>query len=160
MLMYIVVAAAIILVDQLVKQWAAGPVRAAGTIPLLDEVFHLTYTENRGAAFSILQEKRWFLIAATAAMVVFLLWVLKKGYVRNRWGRTGVVFVIAGALGNLVDRVRLGYVVDLFDFRLINFAVFNVADVFIVTGGIMCVIYFLFMDDKLQKEKGNAQTDA
>ena len=80
-----------------------------------------------------------------------MVWMLKKNYARNLWGRLGILFVIGGALGNFIDRMRLGYVIDMFDFRLINFAVFNVADSFIVVGGIMVVIYFLFMDEKLRK---------
>lgn len=150
-----VLIAAIVALDQLVKYWAATTVRAAGALPLIDGVFEFVYTENRGAAFSILQGQRWFFIVSTLVMIGLMIWLLLRRHMRNRWGRLGVLFVIGGALGNYVDRLRLGYVIDMFYFKLINFAVFNVADVFIVGGGIMCIIYFLFMDDKLRKVESN-----
>lgn len=151
MLLFIALVTGIIALDQLVKYWALTVVRAAGEIPLIDGVFYFVYTENRGAAFSILQGRRWFFIVMTVVAVAIMVWMLKKDYARNLWGRLGILFVIGGALGNFIDRMRLGYVIDMFDFRLINFAVFNVADSFIVVGGIMVVIYFLFMDEKLRK---------
>lgn len=151
MLLSVLLVAGIIALDQLVKYWAFAVVRAAGEFSLIDGVFYFVYTENRGAAFSILQGQRWFFLVATIVAVAFMIWMLRKGYVRNLWGRLAVLFIIGGALGNFIDRLRLGYVIDMFDFRLINFAVFNVADSFIVVGGIMYVIYFLFMDSKLQK---------
>lgn len=151
MFLSVLVVAGIIALDQLVKYWSFAVVRAAGEISLIDGVFYFVYTENRGAAFSILQGQRWFFLVATVLAVAFMIWMLRKGYVRNLWGRLAVLFIIGGALGNFVDRLRLGYVIDMFDFRLINFAVFNVADSFIVVGGIMYVIYFLFMDSRLQK---------
>ena len=157
MLFSIALVAGVVILDQLVKYWAATAVRAAGTIPLIEGVFHFTYTENRGAAFSILQGQRWFFIVATILMVALLVWALKRKYVLNLWGRLGILFVIGGALGNFVDRLRLGYVIDLFDFRLISFAVFNVADVFITAGGAMCIIYFLFMDDRLRRAQKDGQ---
>ncbi len=151
MLFSVLLVAGIVALDQLVKYWALTVVRAAGEIPLIDGVFYCVYTENRGAAFSILQGQRWFFIIATAVAVAALIWLLKKKFVMGQWGRMAVLFIIGGALGNFIDRVRLGYVIDMFDFRLINFAVFNVADSFIVIGGIMGLIYFLFMDEKLRK---------
>lgn len=159
MLFSIILVVGIVALDQITKYWAATAVRAAGSIPLIDGVFYFTYTENRGAAFSILQGQRWFFIVITILLMGLLLWLLKKGYVRNLWGRLSMLFVLAGALGNFVDRLRLGYVIDLFDFRLINFAIFNVADVFVVGGGIMSVIYFLFMDEKLQKAEAAGKAE-
>lgn len=160
MLFSIILVAGILALDQLVKYWAVHTVRAVGSIPLIEGVFHFTYTENRGAAFSILQGRQGFFIAVTVLMLAFLVGLLAKHQVRNLWGRLGVLFVIGGALGNFIDRLRLGYVVDIFDFRLIHFAVFNVADVFIVGGGIMCILYFLFMDDKLRGDGKDESNDA
>ena len=154
-----VLIAAIVALDQLVKYWAATAVRTVGSIPLIDGVFEFVYTENRGAAFSILQGQRWFFIISTLVMIGLMVWLLLRRHVRNRWGRLGVLFVIGGALGNYVDRLRLGYVIDMFYFKLINFAVFNVADVCVVCGAVLAAMYYLWFYEKYDKA-GGAHGDA
>ena len=154
----LLLSAGLVVIDQLLKLWVLRDLQPIGTYPIIQDIFPFTYVENRGAAFSILQGKRWFFIVITVVMVGILIWLIAKKQVLGRWGITAILFIIGGAIGNFIDRLHLGYVIDMFDFRLINFAVFNVADCFIVVGGIMCVIYFLFMDEKLQKaEKEKAE---
>ena len=114
-----------VVADQLVKYWASTALREAGTIPLWEGVFHLTYCENTGAAFSLLSGHRWVLLAVTAAALIGMFVVLSKNYMKNAFGRTSLRLIIAGAVGNMLDRFLLGYVVDMFDFRLIDFPVFN-----------------------------------
>ena len=152
MVLYAIITAAIIVADQLVKYWAKNTLMQIGTIPVIENVFHLTYAENRGAAFSILEGQRWFFIVLTSVMLVIIALAFFKGYFKGKWGKTTLVFIFAGAIGNFIDRLVLGYVVDMFDFRLIDFPVFNVADIFLTVGGIMGVIYILFMDKDLFKE--------
>ena len=139
----------IIAADQAVKAWAQSTLQYMDTLPLWEGVFHLTYARNTGAAFSLLQGGRWLFIVITFFMLALLGWALCKGWVRGLFGRLALLFVMGGAVGNLIDRVRFGYVIDLFDFRLINFAVFNVADAFITVGGVMMGVYLLFMDKRL-----------
>ena len=152
MVLYAIITAAIIVADQLVKYWAKNILMQIGTIPVIENVFHLTYAENRGAAFSILEGQRWFFIVLTSVMLVIIALAFFKSYFKGKWGKTTLVFIFAGAIGNFIDRLVLGYVVDMFDFRLIDFPVFNVADIFLTVGGIMGVIYILFMDKDLFKE--------
>lgn len=152
---YFIIAAAIVAADQGVKLWAVRALGPGGSLGLIPGVFHLTYAENRGAAFSILEGKLGFFVAVTAVMVGLLLYMTVKGYIRGVFGRLAAVFIIGGALGNLADRLCRGYVVDLFDFRLIHFAIFNVADVFITIGGVMLAVYFLFLEGKNLEGKGN-----
>ena len=152
MVLYAIITAAIIVADQLVKYWAKNTLMQIGTIPVIEKVFHLTYAENRGAAFSILEGQRWFFIVLTSVMLVIIALAFFKSYFKGKWGKTTLVFIFAGAIGNFIDRLVLGYVVDMFDFRLIDFPVFNVADIFLTVGGIMGVIYILFMDKDLFKE--------
>lgn len=152
---YFIIAAAIVAADQGVKLWAVRALGPGGSLGLIPGVFHLTYAENRGAAFSILEGKLGFFVAVTAVMVGLLLYMTVRGYIRGVFGRLAAVFIIGGALGNLADRLCRGYVVDLFDFRLIHFAIFNVADVFITIGGVMLAVYFLFLEGKNLEGKGD-----
>jgi signal peptidase II len=118
------------------------------SVPLINGVFHLTYTENTGAAFSILQNQRWLFIALTIIFIILATYYLIKHPKEKLIMRVGLSMVLAGAIGNLIDRILLGYVVDFFDFRLINFPVFNIADCAIDVGCALLVIYFLFIAGK------------
>lgn len=158
--LYILAVLLMIAADQLVKYWAFTSLQAQHTIPLIENVFHLTYVENRGAAFSLFAQfdSRWIFVALAAIITVAIFAVLRKRYIQTALGRWSLVLVAAGALGNAIDRVIHGFVVDMFDFRLIHFPVFNVADIFICIGGVLFVIYFMFQhkDDK----KADKQSDS
>lgn len=136
-------------IDQLSKVWALKPLKEIGSIPIIQNVFHLTYVENRGAAFGMLQNNQTIFIIVALAASVFGLYYLHTKKV-NILGRAGIILIISGAIGNLIDRVRLGFVVDYFDFRFIWEYVFNVADVFVVLGTIMLCAYIIFFDEEKQ----------
>ena len=150
--LHIIAALLMIALDQVVKYWAFTSLQAQHTIPLIENVFHLTYVENRGAAFSLFAQfdSRWIFVALAVIITVAIFAVLRKRYIQTALGRWSLVLVAAGALGNAIDRVIHGFVVDMFDFRLIHFPVFNVADIFICIGCVLFVIYFMFQhkDDK------------
>ncbi len=146
---YFLVTVILIAADQLVKRWAVVVLKAEGSVPVIGEAFRLTYVENRGAAFGIFSGMgfRWVfaVLAATISIAVFI--ALKKGVVQTSTGRLALVLVAAGALGNAVDRIMRGYVVDMFDFSLIKFPVFNVADVLICIGGVLFIFYVVFQHE-------------
>ena len=158
--LYIIAALVMIVLDQVVKYWALTSLQAQHTIPLIENVFHLTYVENRGAAFSLLAQfdSRWIFVALAVIITIVIFIVLRIDYIQTALGRWSLVLVAAGALGNAIDRVMHGFVVDLFDFRLIHFPVFNVADIFICVGGVLFVIYFMFQHkDKVPEEKASVE---
>ncbi len=158
--LYIIAALVMIVLDQVVKYWALTSLQAQHTIPLIENVFHLTYVENRGAAFSLLAQfdSRWIFVALAVIITIVIFIVLRIDYIQTALGRWSLVLVAAGALGNAIDRVIHGFVVDLFDFRLIHFPVFNVADIFICVGGVLFVIYFMFQHkDKVPEEKASVE---
>lgn len=144
-------------IDYLVKLWAADVLAAKGSITLIEGVFNLTYAENTGAAFSMLEGKRLFFIILTLIMLGVIAYAFFIEYFKGVWGKTTLVFIFAGALGNLIDRIVYGYVVDMFDFCLINFPIFNVADIFITVGGIMAVVYVIFIDKGFFMDKGKVK---
>lgn len=141
---FIVIAAGVIL-DQWSKYMAVLHLQGTDGVDLIPGVFRLTYLENRGAAFGVLQGQQWFFYIITAVILVAVLLV----YTRIPAGRKFVplrvcaVFIVSGALGNLIDRVRLGYVVDFFYFELIDFPVFNVADIFVTLSAVLLAVLLL-----------------
>lgn len=162
--LYIIAALLMIALDQVVKCWAFTSLQAQHTIPLIENVFHLTYVENRGAAFSLFSQfdSRWIFVVLAVVITIAILIALSKNWIQTSLGRWSLVLVIAGALGNAIDRVVHGFVVDLFDFRLINFPVFNVADIFICVGGALFVIYFMFQhkDKTPEEDEQMMETDS
>ena len=157
MLLYIIAVLLMIVLDQAVKLWALTSLQAQHTIPLIENMFHLPYVENRGAAFSLFAQfdSRWIFVALACVITVVILIALQKNYMQTVLGRWSLVLIASGALGNAIDRVAHGFVVDLFDFRLIHFPVFNVADIFICIGGALFVIYFMFQHKDKQPENEN-----
>ncbi|MBD2499905.1 signal peptidase II [Anabaena azotica] len=129
--------------DQITKYWVVQTFSLGETLPLLPGIFHFTYVTNTGAAFSLFSGKvewlRWLSLGVSLLLVAVALF----GPVLHRWDQLGYGFILGGAMGNGIDRFALGYVVDFLDFRLINFAVFNVADSFISIG-IACLLIASF----------------
>ena len=139
---YILTIIALIVIDQISKYLALNNLANIGSIPIIENIFHLTYVENRGAAFGMFQNNQIvFIIVAVVASIVGLYYIYKKKL--NLLGNISIVLIISGAIGNLIDRVRLGFVVDYFDFRFIWDYVFNVADIFVVVGTILLCIYII-----------------
>lgn len=115
------------------------------------DIIGLRYVENRGAAFSSFEGARWFLIILTIILIVTLImWIIKEKNKSPFMVYSGAA-VIAGGLGNLIDRIRLGYVVDYIEVRLFSFAIFNFADICVVLGAICLVVYICFIENKVKK---------
>ena len=146
---------AMIILDQLVKYWTVSVLKAAGSIPILENVFHLTYVENRGAAFSILQGQKFFFILVTVFVLTMIIIAFHKKWIMHFSGKWALLMVAGGAIGNLIDRIFRGFVVDMFDFCLINFPVFNVADIFVVCGGFLIAFYVMFIHPDPEKNDDN-----
>ena len=141
---YLLICASILGLDQLVKGLAYQNLRPISTYDLIPGVFRLQYCENTGAAFSILAGQTWFFIILTVILCSFIIFLLIRGVVRSKIGRIALVCIASGGIGNLIDRIFRGFVVDMFDFYLIDFAVFNVADIFVCCGSIVFIFMFLY----------------
>lgn len=145
--------------DQLTKRLVVRYLQPIASYPLWQDVLHLTYVENRGAAFGMLSQHRWvFMVFSTIAIVgvgIYLFRFCKEGV----WVKVALAMIVGGGIGNMIDRIALGYVVDFIDFTLIHFAVFNVADSFVSVGAVMLVIYFVrtmiaeYREEKREKQK-------
>lgn len=156
------VSALLIIIDQLSKLWAIKFVKPEGYIPVIKgfgkDILSFNYQENTGAAFSILQGKQVFLIIVSSiVMLGFIIVVLSKR-IKSPFLLTACTLIIAGGLGNWIDRVFRHYVVDFIDFSFLNFAIFNFADCCAVFGSIFLFIYIIY-DDLISKKKKEKFTE-
>ena len=157
---YALLAVALVAVDQLVKYLVLQNIPLGGHVPFIPHLVELTYVQNTGAAFALFEEHTWLLALVSLAMSVVLVVALWKGFFRHPLGRLTLTLLLAGAVGNLIDRAFRGFVVDMFNLLFMNFAVFNGADICVVVGGISAGLYYLFLADKLEPgRKGSGEHD-
>ena len=135
-------AAAVVALDQWVKSLTVSTLRLGESAPLFPGLLELRYVRNFGAAWSSFSGARWLLVGVTAVGMLVLAWLLVE-IVRHPLGVWALTAVIAGGVGNLIDRVRLGYVVDMLNCVFMDFPVFNVADCFVVCGTAAALIYYI-----------------
>jgi signal peptidase II len=137
----------IITLDQATKFLAKANFYPYNDLELIPGIFELTYLENRGAAFGMFRDKKFLLIGVTAIVIAFMIYYLIKNKDLSKWVKLSLILIIGGAIGNLIDRIYLGYVVDFFHFYVegvFDFPVFNVADIGVVCGTILLSINLLF----------------
>lgn len=157
-MLYLLLAAVLVAVDQIVKALVRLNIGLGEQLPFLPPVLGLTYAQNTGAAFSMLEEHPWILtLISLAASILLLILILRRTF-PGVWPMCSLALVLAGAVGNLIDRAFLGYVTDMFQTLFMTFPIFNVADICIVCGGISFVVYYLFFGDKDKKEDGHDAT--
>ena len=136
----------IILLDQAVKLLVRTAMYVGQSFPVLADFFHITYVQNRGAAFSILSGKFLLLVGVPAAAVIFALWYMEK-HIDCHWTlMLSLCLIISGGIGNLIDRVFMGFVTDMFDFGF--FPVFNVADICVVAGCGLMIVYLIVFENR------------
>lgn len=158
-MIYFLIFAVILGGDILSKLWAVNVLEETQSIPLWQGVFHLTYVENTGAAFGAFRGGRIFFIIVTLLILAVIVCLIPKYKGRSRLLDTGMTAVAAGAVGNLLDRIFRGFVVDFFDFCLIDFPVFNIADIFVCVGALLIAVYVIFFDESTRLEKDSEEND-
>ena len=154
-----------ILLDQLTK-WLAvkflAPIK--GGVPVIEGFFHLTYKENEGAAFGILSDHRWVFMTVSIVAIVALSFYLFSGMWENKLYATSVAMIIGGGVGNMIDRIALGYVVDFMDFTGIGFpGIFNTADSFVCVGAgllMLALIIDIVKESKKLKSEKDGKNDS
>ena len=149
-----VFAVCVIALDLVVKYLVVVHISLGGIVPVLDGVLHLTYVRNTGASFSMLAGSRWLFVGVLIVFTAILAVLLWKKLLTKQFELWCLAAVWAGGVGNAIDRVVHGYVVDMFEVEFMNFAVFNVADIFIVCGCIGLFVYLLLFDRS--RKKGEA----
>lgn len=162
----LLVAMIIILIaaDQLIKLWAVNSLEPVGSMDFIRfgdfEVFDLTYLENKGAIFGSMAGQRWFLVGFTSLVIAVGIFVLFRYMKRSKLLSAAIALFVAGGIGNLIDRIRFGYVVDMFELKLFEFAIFNFADICVTFAFVMVLIYVIFIDPKIEKKLKAEKTSA
>ena len=161
-MIYALIAAVLVGLDQLVKYLVMTNIPQGEYLPFIPYILDLTYVTNTGAAFSIFSDHTWILALVSLVMSVLLALALWKGLFKHPLGKLALTLLLAGAVGNLIDRALRGFVVDMFHVLFMRFAVFNVADICVVVGGIAAGVYSLLLMEKLepQKEKSDDSPDS
>ena len=142
----------VVLLDYITKRIVSGNMVLYQSIPVIKGVFNITYVKNTGASFGMMAGARWFFVAVTVILIAAVIYYAVKNKITDKLFLVSASFVVGGGIGNLIDRIATGAVVDFFDFCLINFAIFNVADCFVVVGAILMAIYYI-KEEKTKKEE-------
>ena len=154
-LMPLVFCAILIMIDQGIKYITVLGLKPVGSVDIISGFFSLTYVENRGAAFGMLQEGKWLFVALTVVVCVVCVIYYAKLVSENRLFivRAAIVLICGGAIGNMLDRLFRGYVVDMFDFNIFgyDFPVFNFADICVCIGAFLLVVGIMFFDREDKK---------
>ena len=133
----------LIVLDQLVKWAIVSNIKLGEVKGFIPSIMSLTYLQNTGAAFSILENQQWLFTIITLLVIGGAIWYLIKNIKGSFWLISGLTLIIAGGLGNFIDRLRQGFVVDMFQFDFINFAVFNVADTYLTFGVLIMLLVII-----------------
>ena len=139
--------------DQALKGWTVSHLELGESTPFIPAIMQLTRVHNYGAAWSSLSGKTVLLIAVTAVMMIAVAVLLLRRVVRHPLGVSSCLLILGGGIGNIIDRIRLGYVVDMFDLLLFSYPVFNLADCFVVVGAILGAVYYLWIYEKFDARK-------
>ena len=144
-MLYAILILALVVLDQVVTFLVRAHIPLGGSLPFLPHILELTYVQNTGAAFSMLSQHTWLLTIVSAVVAVVIAAALVKKVVKHPFGVLSLSVVLAGAVGNLIDRVLNGYVVDFLYFSLIDFPVFNVADIYVTVSAFLLMFLFFFV---------------
>jgi len=150
-MIYAIIAAIIVIGDQIFKYWIVDAIELGGSMPSFPGIMHLTYVKNTGGAFSILNEHTWLLTVISLIMIAAIIIFMFKGKL-NKPCLVTAAMVLGGAVGNIIDRIVLGYVIDMFEVDFTDYAVFNIADCFVVVGVILFCIFYLIQVIKEERQ--------
>ncbi len=162
-MIYILYTAVILLLvgcDQLLKSWTVHQLELGQSAAFLPGFMQLTRVHNYGAAWSSFSGKTALLVVVTAALMIAVAYLLIRRIVRHPLGIAAALLILGGGVGNIIDRIAHGYVVDMFDLLLFDYPVFNLADCFVVVGVILGAVYYLWFYEKYDARKKSDASDA
>lgn len=152
-MLYVLLLIATVISDQWLKYWIVNHLAVGESMPFIPHILQLERLHNYGAAFSSLTGKTALLLGMTVVLLLVMAVLLVRRIVQHPLGVIACVLILGGGIGNMIDRVTLGYVVDMFDLLLFEYPVFNLADCFVVVGAILGSIYYLWLYEKYDAPK-------
>lgn len=154
----------LVVADQIVKNWSVEVLQPVGSMDFIHfgdfKIIDLTYLENDGAFFGSMSGQRWFLVGFTSLVLIAGIIAMFLLIKRSKLLDVAMGLFVAGGIGNLIDRIRFGYVVDMFEIKLFRFAIFNVADICVTVAFVLLLVYGIFIDPKIEKAKQEAEKNA
>lgn len=152
MILWLLLAAFIVLADQILKILVSSNMELFESFTLVPYLFNITYVQNKGAAFSIFSNYTWVLaIISLIFSAVLLIYIIVKKP-KHKLLMLSLIMIFAGALGNAIDRIFLGYVIDYIETAFIDFPIFNLADISITVGAVLLIVYEMFFDREKKDE--------
>lgn len=148
----LIVGAVLVIIDQIIKYFISAFLQPVGSVSVIDNIFSLTYVENKGVAFGMFSDMRWIFVALTSILLVIIIFYMFKKRPKGKFFYVCAALIIGGGIGNLIDRIFYGYVIDYLSLSFFP-PVCNFADYCITAGTIMLVIYLLFFSDILDSSK-------
>lgn len=148
----LIVGAVLVIIDQIIKYFISAYLQPVGSVSVIDNIFSLTYVENKGVAFGMFSDMRWIFVALTSILLVIIIFYMFKKRPKGKFFYVCAALIIGGGIGNLIDRIFYGYVIDYLSLSFFP-PVCNFADYCITAGTIMLVIYLLFFSDILDRSK-------
>ena len=148
----LIVGAVLVIIDQIIKYFVSAYLQPVGSVSVIDNLFSLTYVENKGVAFGMFSNMRWVFVALTSALLAIIIFYMFKKRPKGKFFYICAALIIGGGIGNLIDRIFYGYVIDYLSLSFFP-PVCNFADYCITAGTIMLVIYLLFFSDVLDSSK-------
>lgn len=148
----LIVGAVLVVIDQVIKYFVSAYLQPVGSVSVIDNLFSLTYVENKGVAFGMFSDMRWVFVALTSVLLAIIMFYMFKKRPKGKFFYICAALIIGGGIGNLIDRIFYGYVIDYLSLSFFS-PVCNFADYCITAGTIMLVIYLLFFSDVLDSSK-------
>lgn len=148
----LIVGAVLVIIDQIIKYFVSAYLQPVGSVSVIDNIFSLTYVENKGVAFGMFSDMRWIFVALTSILLAIIIFYMFKKRPKGKFFYVCAALIIGGGIGNLIDRIFYGYVIDYLSLSFFP-PVCNFADYCITAGTIMLVIYLLFFSDILDSSK-------
>ncbi len=141
----LIVIAALAGLDQLIKFLVLTNIKPQNAVPVIDGIIRFRYVENTGAAFSMLSDNTWILSIVTGVLIIGIIVYLILGKSSSKLETVSLVMIAAGGIGNLIDRIFRGFVVDFIEYLFMEWGVFNFADILVTVGAVLLVISVLFV---------------
>ena len=146
----------ILVLDRITKIWAVKVLDGKGVVDFIKGFVNLIYVENTGVAFGMLSDKLYVMLPITVVVIGICIFVYLKNKGENKVFDYAMLLIVTGAIGNVMDKLTRGFVVDFLNFEFMDFPVFNVADISVCTGAGLLIIYILFCSDKKKEAEGKS----